>query len=149
MPDVVNPATRSWMMSQIRGSDTRPEMLIRSGLHRLGFRFRLHDRRLPGKPDLVLRRYRAAIFVNGCFWHGHNCHLFRLPSTRREFWEQKIARNRERDVEVRSALLDQTWRYLDIWECALKGRKRLALSEVLELAASWLESNTDRAEIRG
>ena len=87
--------------------------------------------------------------MNGCFWHGHNCHLFRLPSTRREFWEQKIARNRERDVEVRSALLDQTWRYLDIWECALEGRKRLALSEVLELAASWLESNTDRAEIRG
>ena len=87
-------------MSGIRGRDTKPEKLIRSALHRLGFRFRLQSKKIPGRPDLVLPKFRAAVFVHGCFWHGHDCPLFRLPGTRRAFWDAKIKRNRERDTEV-------------------------------------------------
>ena len=93
MADVVDRKTRSRMMSGIRGKNTRPELLIRKGLHARGFRFRLHDKRLPGKPDLVLPKYSAVIFVHGCFWHGHDCHLFKWPQSRREFWRKKITRN--------------------------------------------------------
>ncbi len=90
MPDVVSRAKRGEMMSGIRGKNTKPELVIRSALHRAGYRFRLHTRSLPGKPDLVLPKYRAAIFVNGCFWHGHDCHLFKWPGTRKDFWRAKI-----------------------------------------------------------
>ena len=94
MNDVVDSATRSRMMSGIKGKNTKPELMVRSGLHRLGYRFRLHRKDLPGKPDLVFAKHRAVIFVHGCFWHYHDCHLFKMPSTRREFWETKIGRNR-------------------------------------------------------
>lgn len=136
-------------MSRIRGKDTRPELVMRRGLHALGYRFRLHEKTLPGRPDLVFRKYSAAVFVNGCFWHGHDCHLFRMPSTRVEFWEEKIGRNRERDVKARLALLEGGWRVLDVWECALKGKTRLEPGEPVELAARWLESGKARGEVRG
>lgn len=124
LADVVSPATRSRMMSGIRGKDTKPELAIRRGLHALGFRYRLHARDLPGKPDIVLPRWRAVIFVHGCFWHGHDCHLFKWPKTRTEFWRQKITTNRQNDEKAVAALHAQGWRVLIVWECALKGRTR-------------------------
>lgn len=136
-------------MSGIRGKDTKVELLIRKGLHARGFRYRLHAANLPGKPDLVLPRYRAAIFVHGCFWHGHDCHLFRLPSTRRDFWKTKIARNCERDEEVRKTLGENGWRTLVVWECALKGRTRQEPGSVLDSICAWLAGSSDSLEITG
>tara|TARA_R110002096_G_scaffold46644_1_gene124418 strand:- start:786 stop:1244 length:459 start_codon:yes stop_codon:yes gene_type:complete len=147
--DVVDSATRSRMMSGIKGKNTKPELMVRSGLHRLGYRFRLHRKDLPGKPDLVFAKHRAVIFVHGCFWHYHDCHLFKMPSTRREFWETKIGRNRERDREVQAALRAAGWRSLVIWECALKGKGRLEADEVLARAVTWLEGNVADGEVSG
>ena len=131
MVDIVTAEVRSRMMSGIRGSNTKPELLLRKGLHALGFRFRLHDRSLPGKPDIVLPRYKAVIFAHGCFWHGHDCHLFKWPSTRPEFWQAKIARNRAVDERTEAALSEAGWRQAIVWECALKGKTRLPLEEVI------------------
>lgn len=136
-------------MSGIRGKNTRPELLIRKGLHARGFRFRLHSCAVPGKPDLILPRYSAAIFVHGCFWHSHDCHLFRLPATRPDFWAAKLERNRRRDAEVRDALRRAGWRILTIWECALKGKTRLDIEVVIARAADWLRGNTPAGEIAG
>jgi DNA mismatch endonuclease (patch repair protein) len=147
--DVVDSATRSRMMSGIRGRDTGPERLIRSALHRLGFRFRLHPGNVPGRPDLVLPRYSAAIFVHGCFWHGHDCGLFRLPGTRREFWRAKIRRNAERDAEVAQMLEQAGWRQLTIWECAFRGPDSIGLEKTVQQAARWIVSRRVRGEIRG
>lgn len=137
------------MMAGIRGKDTKPELIIRRGLHASGFRFRLHDPNLPGKPDLVLPRWRAAIQIHGCFWHGHDCPLFRWPGTRQEFWRNKIGRNVERDREVDAALDHAGWRVLTIWECALKGRGRLGADVVVSRAADWLRSEELTGVIRG
>src|SRR3546814_5856307 len=98
MADVVSIDVRSRMMSGIRSTNTKPEMILRRGLHAAGFRFRLHDRRLTGKPDLVFPRYSAVLFAHGCFWHGHNCHLFRLPATRTDFWAANINSNRQVEI---------------------------------------------------
>ena len=137
------------MMAGIRGKDTRPEMILRRGLHARGFRFRLHDRRLPGSPDLVCAGRRAAVFVHGCFWHGHACPLFRLPATRQEFWRAKIEGNAARDKAAEAALLADGWRVLTIWECALKGRGRLPAETVLDRAAEWLVNGPVREVIAG
>jgi len=136
-------------MSGIRGKDTRPELIIRSALHRLGFRYRLHDRKLPGSPDLVFPRYNAVIQIHGCFWHGHDCHLFKSPSTRTSFWQQKIIGNRQRDQASIKALKRTDWRVLVIWECALKGKYRLPLEEVINNTVEWLHSETLELEIEG
>lgn len=124
-------------------------MILRRGLHARGFRYRLHDRRLPGSPDLVFPGRHAVIFIHGCFWHGHGCHLFRLPTTRREFWEAKIGGNRARDEATEAALLADGWRVLTIWECALKGRERLPVDEVLDWAADWLANGPIQKTIAG
>lgn len=137
------------MMSGIRSTNTKPEMILRKALHRLGFRFRLHDRRLPGSPDLVLRKHGAVLFAHGCFWHGHDCHLFRLPSTRTDFWLAKIDRNREVDTRSHASLRDQEWRVGVVWECALKGRTRLPLEDVIDACSEWLRSDQPELEIRG
>lgn len=134
-------------MAGIRGKDTRPEMILRRGLHARGYRFRLHVRRLPGSPDLVFPGRRAVIFVHGCFWHGHGCHLFRLPATRQEFWRAKIEGNVARDAAAEGALEADGWRVLTIWECALKGRERLPVEEVLDRAAKWLVNGPARETI--
>lgn len=147
MPDIVSPAVRSRMMSGIRGRDTGPELVIRSGLHRRGFRFRLHDRKLAGKPDLVFPKYRAVIFVNGCFWHGHDCHLFKWPQTRKAFWKAKITANRKRDAANSATLRAQGWRVCHIWECALKGKFRCNPVDVVDRAVNWIEGNELTAEI--
>lgn len=149
MADVVSPAVRSRMMSGIRGKNTSPEMRLRSGLHRRGFRYKLHQRHLPGTPDLVFPRYGAVLFAQGCFWHGHNCHLFKWPSSRPEFWRQKIEGNRERDKVAIAELLDARWRVGEVWECALKGPRRLPDEAILDSCAGWLQSDLDRLEIAG
>ena len=149
MADVVSAAVRSRMMAGIRSTNTKPELILRKGLHAQGFRFRLHDTALPGKPDIVFPRYRAVIFAHGCFWHGHDCHLFKWPSTRSEFWQQKIGRNREVDARSEAALADAGWRRAIVWECALKGRTKLPLEEVIASCAEWLLSDERVLEIRG
>ena len=149
MADTVSPEVRSRMMAGIRGKDTRPELLIRKGLHAAGFRFRLHAKDLPGHPDIVLPKHRAVILVSGCFWHGHDCHLFRMPGTRREFWEAKIRRNRERDAEVRNALSALGWRHMSIMECALKGRTKLPPGEVITTCSTWIRGGASEGIIEG
>jgi len=147
MADIVDKQTRSRMMSGIRSRNTRPEMLIRRGLHALGFRFRLHDRTLPGKPDLVFRKHHAVIMVNGCFWHAHNCSLFKLPSTRREWWKQKFARTRQRDREVLRGLEGCGFRVLRIWECSFRGPNSRTVEDVVSFAADWIQSDKPSHEI--
>jgi len=149
MADIVDHKTRSRMMSGIRGKNTRPEIRIRSLLHRHGFRFRIHVDSLPGKPDIVLKRYRAVIFVHGCFWHAHHCHLFKLPSTRTEFWQKKIEGNRGRDTVNIKVLKDSGWRVLTIWECSLKGKTRLEESELVEKINGWISGKRPNCEITG
>ena len=141
MTDVVSSEKRSQMMSGIRSKDTRPEMIVRRALHARGFRYRLHVKDLPGKPDLVFPRYRSVVMVHGCFWHGHSCHLFKVPSTRTEFWLAKIGRNRERDAEVRQALAGLGWRVLEVWECELRDARKAGYQPVVERIAEWLCSD--------
>lgn len=149
MADIVSADVRSRMMSGIKGRDTKPELLLRSGLHRSGFRFRLHAPELPGKPDIVFPRYNAALFAHGCFWHGHDCHLFKLPSTRQEFWRTKIERNQAVDARATAALIRMGWRVGVVWECALKGRTRLPLDDVIMTCAVWLRGDMMWFEMRG
>jgi DNA mismatch endonuclease (patch repair protein) len=137
------------MMAGIRGKNTKPELAIRMGLHAAGFRYRLHPRNVPGKPDIWLPKYRAAIFVHGCFWHGHDCALFRMPGTRHDFWQAKIDANRARDRSVDTQLDERGIRRLTIWECAFRGRGRIGLEETLVRAAAWLRGDSEKGEIRG
>lgn len=137
--DVLTPEQRRLNMSRIRGKNTRPEMTVRRLLHAAGFRYRLHGAGLPGKPDLVLPKYRAVIFVHGCFWHGHTCPLFRWPATRKDFWEKKIHRNMERDAEAAKQLQALGWRVFTIWECALRGRSRRESADITAAVALWLQ----------
>lgn len=135
-------------MSGIRGTNTQPEMRIRSLLHRNGFRFRLHVRDLPGKPDIVLPRYRAVVFVHGCFWHGHDCPLFRMPSTRRDFWQAKIERNKDNDCRAKGALHATGWRVATVWECVMRGRNRIDDDMLAERIIEWLNSNIEDFELK-
>lgn len=147
MADVLTPEQRSLCMSRIRGKDTKPEILIRKGLFALGFRFRLHSRHLPGSPDLVLRKYRAVIFVHGCLWHGHRCPLFKWPQTNGTFWRNKIETNQRNDVRSQEALRAAGWRVLTIWECALRGRNKLDPSTLLKRISRWLESRRTTGQL--
>jgi DNA mismatch endonuclease (patch repair protein) len=140
MTDVLTPEQRSFNMSRVHGRNTAPELRVRRGLHALGLRFRLHPRELPGRPDLVLPRYRTAVFVHGCFWHAHGCHLSTMPATRIEFWRQKIEGNVARDQAAVAALHAAGWHVLVIWECALRGRGRLDDQELLSNAASFIRN---------
>ena len=112
-------------MAAVRGRDTAPELLVRSRLHRMGLRFRLHDTNLPGSPDIVLRRHNTVVLVHGCFWHGHDCPRGRAPSTRQEFWLPKLTRNRERDQRQIDSLRALGWRVLVVWECETKEKTSL------------------------
>ena len=147
--DIVDAATRSRMMAGIRSRDTKPEMIVRRGLHRRGLRFRLHARGLPGRPDLVFPRYRAAVFVHGCFWHGHDCPLFRWPQSRAEFWHAKIGGNIARDTDVRAQLHAASWRVLTVWECAFRGKDAIGSEAALDAAAAWLALGAAEGELRG
>lgn len=147
MTDVLNSKQRSYCMSRIRGKNTQPERLVRRGLFALGFRYRLHRRELPGRPDLVFPMYRAVIFVNGCLWHGHRCHMFKWPTKRAEFWRNKILRNCEKDFNTRRELLKSGWRVMTVWECTLRGRMRRDADEVFSAIATWLRSDQQESEI--
>ncbi len=117
--DKFSPQKRSKIMAAIRSDGTRPEVVVRHYLWHHGFRYRVNHRRLPGHPDIVLRKYRTCIFVNGCFWHGHDCGAFRLPKTHTAFWEGKITRNKQRDREVQQRLAAMGWHCITVWECQL------------------------------
>lgn len=132
MTDVHDSKTRSYNMSQIKSKNTKPEIFVRKYLHSKGLRFRLHNNKLPGKPDLTLPKYYTVIFVNGCFWHGHNgCKYFKLPKTRTEWWKEKIEETRKRDQSAKSLLKEKGWRVFVIWECDLKLDKRnLTMSNI-------------------
>ena len=147
--DVFTKKKRSEVMSQIRHKDTKPEFFVRSALHRLGYRFRLHARKLPGKPDLVFPKYKALIFVHGCFWHGHECHLFKWPKSRKKFWRTKILKNRENDKRAYNALEKSDWRIAIIWECAIKGKNKLTPESLINDVSSWLKSDRRSREIKG
>lgn len=147
--DVLTPAQRRLNMSRIRGKDTKPELLVRRGLHAAGLRYRLHVRSLPGSPDLVFPRYRAVIFVHGCFWHGHRCPRFRLPHTRRNFWKQKIAKSRLRDNSARRNLRAGGWRVLTVWECALTGTRRQSLGDLISSCSVFVRGRSLAESLEG
>ena len=132
--DKMTPEQRHRCMASIHGKDTKPEMLVRKFLFGRGFRYRLNHPRLPGHPDIVLRKYRTVIFVNGCFWHGHqDCGNYSLPKTNTEYWEEKIRRNRLRDVDVQRRLATMGWHCITVWECQLKPAVREATLESLAM----------------
>ncbi len=140
MVDTVSTETRSRIMASIHGKNTKPELLMRKALHSAGFRFRIHRKDLPGKPDIVLPKYRAVIFVHGCFWHGHNCLLFKSPKTRVDYWKEKINRNRNNDKKVTQALLESGWRVGIVWECAMSHNSR-DIGDITKRFAIWLRGN--------
>jgi DNA mismatch endonuclease, patch repair protein len=145
MVDIVDRATRSRMMASIRGKDTRPELLLRRALHSRGFRYRLHARSLPGRPDLVLPRWRAVVFVHGCFWHRHSgCRYATTPATRPEFWQAKFDANVARDARSMEALEAQQWRVAIVWECAQRSK---SMDEIVTQLAEWLRSGQGRLEL--
>jgi DNA mismatch endonuclease (patch repair protein) len=138
MVDVLTPEQRRFNMSRIRGRNTALELRIRRGLHAKGLRFRLHRKTLPGKPDLIFPRYQAVVFVHGCFWHGHGCHLSKMPATRSEFWRKKIEGNVARDRKAIAALTESGWRVLVIWECALRGPEKQTEEAVVDAAVRFI-----------
>jgi DNA mismatch endonuclease (patch repair protein) len=139
--DIMPAEARSRLMARIGGRNTKPEVSLRKALFRLGFRYRLHPRDIPGRPDMVFPRWRAAVFVHGCFWHGHDCHLFRWPKGNAEFWQAKISGNVERDRRTLDTLVAQGWRVLIVWECAMRGRHRLPVEAIAQSVADWLASD--------
>lgn len=136
MVDSLTPEQRSAQMSRIRGSNTKLEVLVRKGLHARGLRYRLGGAKLPGRPDIVLSKYRTVVFVHGCFWHGHDCPLYRVPKTRPEFWQAKIKTNRARDRRVNDQLKSLGWYVIEVWECSLRGLRPEGQSLVLDRIAS-------------
>jgi len=148
--DVLNPDQRRLNMSRIRSRDTKPEMIVRKALHAGGYRFRLHRRDLPGRPDLILPKWQAAVFVHGCFWHRHDCSYFKMPTTREDFWREKIARNVERDRAARAALAASGWKVLIVWECALRGKWRLTSEKLANALDNFISvQGSEFREIRG
>ena len=134
MADVHDKKTRSFNMSRIRSQDTKPEMLVRKFLHANGFRYSLHNKNLPGKPDIVLRKYKTIIFIHGCFWHGHaNCKYFVIPKTRTKWWTDKIFTNKANDEKAVKALRKDGWKVITVWECALKhSNQKKTLNKILQ-----------------
>lgn len=148
MADVVDAATRSRMMSKIRSQDTKPELLVRRHLHARGLRYVLGGAGLPGRPDLVFPRRKVAVFVHGCFWHWHACHLSRLPASNRKFWRAKLNNNQTRDAVSLLSLLSAGWRVATIWECSLRGAVALQqLNRKMDLLSNWIKSPGTRKRV--
>jgi DNA mismatch endonuclease, patch repair protein len=143
MVDTVDAATRSRMMAGIRSRNTQPELLVRRHLHARGFRYTLDGAGLPGRPDIVLPRWKVAIFVNGCFWHWHGCSLSKLPSSNRAFWSAKLTTNQTRDTVSQLALVSAGWRIAVIWECALRGKPAESqLPPLIDKLDQWIRGNS-------
>jgi DNA mismatch endonuclease (patch repair protein) len=141
MADVVDAATRSRMMANITSKNTKPELLVRHQLHARGLRYVLGGAGLPGRPDIVFPKWKVAVFVHGCFWHWHACHLSRLPSSNRKFWRAKLGKNQTRDTVSLLALLSAGWRVATIWECALRGSVALhQLNRNMDALSKWVKS---------
>lgn len=146
MTDTLSPERRSWNMSRIKGRDTGPERLVRSLLHRRGYRFSLHRKDLPGRPDIVLPRYRTVVFVHGCFWHRHpGCGYSYTPKSRAEFWQEKFRQNVQRDAKAKQDLEALGWRVLCVWECETKNEEVLASRLESELKHAGPDSRTGKA----
>lgn len=140
MVDIVDIETRKRMMSGIKNKHTKIEIIVRKSLFAKGFRYRINDTNLPGKPDLVLPKHNAIIFIHGCFWHKHSCSLFRLPSSNQEFWHAKIDGNVARDIKTVNQLTATGWRIAVVWECSLRGKKSLGIKSVSNQLETWLNS---------
>lgn len=136
-------------MSGIRSKNTKIEVVLRKALFARGLRYRKNVQTLPGKPDIVVAKWKAVIFINGCFWHMHNCKLFKMPETRRDFWEEKIQGNRTRDEKNKEKLLSLGWRIAIVWECALRGKNEQKTAEVADALLLWLSSGDEYLEIDG
>jgi len=146
MTDIVDSQTRSRMMAGIRGKNTKPELALRRSLHALGLRYRLHAKGIPGKPDIVLPKHRAVIFVHGCFWHRHaGCRYATVPATRPEFWATKFDANVMRDAGVQSALRETGWRVGTVWECAL--RTDTSIAQTRDMVVAWLRRGDDVLQV--
>ena len=142
MTDTVSPKRRSEIMSNVKGKHTKPEIIVRKFLHAKGFRFRLHSSKLPGKPDLILKKYKTIIFINGCFWHGHeNCRIYVMPKTNVDFWREKIDKNMFRDRIIINNLKEMGWNVIILWECTLKKTKR---EETLNNLVEKIMSNSQK-----
>lgn len=140
MTDVHEPEVRSYNMSRIRSKNTKPEIIVRQLLHKSGLRFRLHVKDLPGKPDIVLPKYKTIIFINGCFWHGHeDCKYYIIPKTRTKFWEDKIKYNISRDNNNEMVLRNKGWKVAIIWQCQLKADQQETISELIKLIKTDIE----------
>lgn len=144
-----NNAVRRNRMALVKIKGTEIEMWLRLRLHARGFRYRVNVHKLPGKPDIVLPKYKCVIFVNGCFWHLHNCHFFQWPKKNREWWEVKLCNNRKRDLDIQDKLREMGWRVMIIWKCAIQGRVRLEEDVILELVSSWIKNGGPLLEISG
>jgi DNA mismatch endonuclease (patch repair protein) len=149
MADTHSEEVRSKNMRAIQSKDTKPEIMIRKALHRKGIRYGLHNKKLPGTPDLHFKKYNAVLFVNGCFWHKHNCPRFKMPKSNIEYWKNKFNRNQIRDKEKIKELKSVGKRISIIWGCALKGKYSLPLEEVTEMMIHWLNSDELFLEIEG
>jgi DNA mismatch endonuclease (patch repair protein) len=147
MADTVTKEVRSRMMAAIRAKDTKPEMAIRRGLHAIGFRYGLHSSRFPGKPDMVLPKHRAVVFIHGCYWHGHGCGEIKPAASNESYWSPKIAKNRERDARNLAAVEAAGWRHLTIWECSFRRKGSKALETTVRKAAEWIRNGRPSAEI--
>jgi len=144
MVDITDSVTRSRMMSAIKGKNTQPELAVRKALHKQGLRYRLHLRGLPGTPDLVFSRYKTVIFVHGCFWHLHGCSNSKIPRTRADFWTKKLEGNKVRDEAQVTALLEQHWRVVIVWECSVRQAQESRDFRLFENLAKWITTSRVR-----
>ncbi len=147
--DIVSKKKRSLMMSGISGKNTRPEITVRKILYGHGFRYRINKSEMAGKPDIVLPKYRSLIFVHGCFWHRHNCSLFKWPSSNPEFWKRKILSNVERDKNNIQKLENDGWRICTVWECSIKGKKANEIARAGDRIVKWLLSGSEKLVLKG
>ncbi len=150
--DIVDKDTRSRMMAAVRSKDTAPEVSLRHALFRDGYRYRLHRKDLPGKPDMVFPKHHAVVFINGCFWHHHGCRETNIPASRRAWWQRKLGQNRQRDATVLTKLHEAGWRTLVVWECSLRVasvRRETVRGRVTQRIAAFLNSERHNMEIAG
>jgi len=149
MTDIFSREKRSEIMSKIKSKDTKPEVIIRKGLHGMGYRYRLHVKDLPGKPDIYLPKYNTVIEVMGCFWHGHNCHLGSSPNSNKDYWTNKLTRNKERDQTNKELIIEQELNLLVVWECSIIGKTSWELEGLLEDIESFILDSRNYHEIQG